>query len=332
MKSISERQTPIQKTVMSPQNGQSPSKPIRIWKISHGTRYTNPTLSRSGPGGRDDLQTKHLVSIHRKTRKKQGKNFLFEVKPNDFFYLCYGQDVQLLGRFRGGSLLNAKSDWPRRKYDVLRLALTKKFRGVNRRSWTPSGRTTCWMVPPGDLSSFEEMILKPHFGCSLRQLKGLNASSRQPEALGIKASKRIEEQTDLELEKRAGFQTDSTIRKKVELHAMAVVRKYFIDQGFDVEDHSKNHPYDLKCSKGKNAKYVEVKGTQTGGQVVALTKNEVAFVWANSGKCVLCVVRGIQVERHAGIKATGGQLEIDDPFILEDIKLTPLTYEFKRKE
>jgi hypothetical protein len=77
------------------------------------------------------------------------------------------------------------------------------------------------------------------------------------------------------LEKSAGYQSDPAIRKIVEDHAMKLVEADYRRSRFSVENTSKTEPYDFLCKKDDKKRYVEVKGTQTAGEMISLTHNEV---------------------------------------------------------
>src|SRR5207248_4581804 len=97
-------------------------------------------------------------------------------------------------------------------------------------------------------------------------------------------------------------------RKAIELHAMGRAQKEFVSRGYEVKDVSREEPYDLRCSKAQEVKYVEVKGTQTRGTDIVLTAGEVNFIEKNAPHSVLCVVHGITVTGMRSPKASGGKL------------------------
>jgi hypothetical protein len=141
----------------------------RIWKFSHGTDKTTPTLK----GKRDRLLIDRILTLYRNTpapgRSEPGQGELFrnEMKPEDLFYLCHGNDVQLLGRV-ASDLLHRRASWPQRRYNVIKRCLPNagKYHGP-KKWWSPSGNTTCWKVQPDQLPEFEKRILLPFFGLRL---------------------------------------------------------------------------------------------------------------------------------------------------------------------
>ena len=93
------------------------------------------------------------------------------MRRGDFFYLCYGNDVQLLGQV-ATDVLNPRARCLKRKYATVR----RLERGPwafrrHRKRWSPGGNTTCWPVPEVEHGAFEKDILKPFFGLTLGDLK-----------------------------------------------------------------------------------------------------------------------------------------------------------------
>lgn len=133
-------------------------------------------------------------------------------------------------------------------------------------------------------------------------------------------------------EQRAGFQSNPEIRRAVEEHAMREVRKALQKLGYDTfQDTSAFKPYDYTCMKNGTTFYVEVKGTQTGGKTVILTKNEIAHVRANPGMCVLVLVRNITVSGKGRVSVSGGTSEIRQPWQLhpDDLVATQFVWTVK---
>lgn len=145
------------------------------------------------------------------------------------------------------------------------------------------------------------------------------------------AAPAVVDSVELEIERSAGFQPNSRIRKVVELHAMGRAHKEFESRGYEVKDVSKKEPYDLRCTKSDEVKYVEVKGTQTGGMDIVLTAGEVAFIEKNTAQAILCIVHGITVKGRGRPKASGGKMTLMEPFDLSTGLLKPLAFTFTRK-
>lgn len=130
--------------------------------------------------------------------------------------------------------------------------------------------------------------------------------------------------------KGQGFVLDSKLRKALEDYAMKAAREYFEGLGYACEDHSKNHPYDLKCVSGAKSLYVEVKGTQTDGCEVILTPGEVKFAQDHKGEMALFILHSIQVAAGKGGKfeLSGGEPSLLLPWDVESENLKPVSYRY----
>jgi len=111
---------------------------------------------------------------------------------------------------------------------------------------------------------------------------------------------------------------------------MDLASAWFRKAGYDVEDVHSGRPYDLLCTKGSEVKYVEVKGTLSGGKRVILTAGEVSFIGGNKPRCRLCVVHDIKITKGRKPKASGGRISPDIPFDLSAGMLSPINYLYTR--
>lgn len=126
-------------------------------------------------------------------------------------------------------------------------------------------------------------------------------------------------------ERAAGFQSNPQIRGAIEDHAMKAAKKELEKQGFrKFENTAATRPYDFTCTRAGKKFFVEVKGTQTTGNAILLTKNEVKHVKANAGSCVLVIIHSIKVSRKKVAK--GGIPEITEKWNLAHGKLIPIQY------
>ena len=137
-----------------------------------------------------------------------------------------------------------------------------------------------------------------------------------------------EEASSLAQEKAAGFESDPRIRKAIEQHAMKEAQKALEKRGFSkFDDTSATKPYDFTCWREKKMFFVEVKGTQTLGKSVVLTKNEVRHVKLHPDNCVLVIVHSVKL---TGKKiATAGTPVVTEKWDLIDGELTPTQYVWK---
>jgi hypothetical protein len=127
-----------------------------------------------------------------------------------------------------------------------------------------------------------------------------------------------------------GFVLDSRLRKALEDFAMDAAKQYFEGQGYQWEDHSKNHPYDLRCVRDTEVRYVEVKGTQTDGSEVFLTPGEVEFARGHKNQMALFVLHSIQVARGDDDEwvLSGGEHSPLLPWNLDGGNLKPVSYKY----
>jgi hypothetical protein len=136
------------------------------------------------------------------------------------------------------------------------------------------------------------------------------------------------------LEKRQakcqGFMLDSKLRKALEDYAMDAAKRYFTSHGYSVEDCSKNHPYDLKCSKRKKLLYVEVKGTQTNGNGIFLTVGEVEHARSHKGQMALFLYHSIDVSENSKI-LSGGRRHLIECWDIDQGILQPISYKYELK-
>ena len=145
-----------------------------VWKISHGTEATGISDSDKKLFGK-----RHVAVVHSGTKAKalskvtQGQLFMEEIRKGDYFYLCYGNSIRLLGQFTGEKpVLNPelKDGWYEREYRVLAESKdTSPYTGM-KKWWTPNDNSTCIRVGDRDKPQFEELILQPYFGMSLEEL------------------------------------------------------------------------------------------------------------------------------------------------------------------
>ena len=112
---------------------------------------------------------------------------------------------------------------------------------------------------------------------------------------------------------------------------MHVATEYYESRGYKVTDTSANHPYDLVATRGSERLFVEVKGTQSAGESVFVTRNEVDHARRHARDSVLFVVHGIKVEGQGEeVQAHGGEVVVEFPWDPADHDLSPVQYEYRR--
>ncbi len=129
-----------------------------------------------------------------------------------------------------------------------------------------------------------------------------------------------------------GYMRDVKKRNAVEGHAMYVAYEHYFNNGYEVEDCSglRNIGYDYKCIKGDEVIEVEVKGTQTKGDSVMLTSNEVINAKTSQNQCDLFIVHSMEVEMQEGeYDITSHEVKVVEKWNPEDKDLEPKTYKYK---
>lgn len=92
-----------------------------------------------------------------------------------------------------------------------------------------------------------------------------------------------------------GLQMDPIIRKVVEDAAQDRLMSHYRDEGWQVTDTRHNRPYDAVAVKGSEMHYLEAKGTQSRGESVIVTRNEVENARRHPGLCMMGVWSGMRL-------------------------------------
>jgi Domain of unknown function (DUF3883) len=131
-----------------------------------------------------------------------------------------------------------------------------------------------------------------------------------------------------------GLLRDAAVRRAVELHAEDSAVAYFTNEGWDVErvGHLKLG-YDLDCrSSPGQSLHVEVKGTQSSGEEVLLTRNEV-FHLSVEAACpdqhALYVLSEITVTGTGNVDCDSGKRNCLLPWAMDVSLLTPTGYAYR---
>lgn len=128
-----------------------------------------------------------------------------------------------------------------------------------------------------------------------------------------------------------GIRIDAHTRKAVENYSMQKAMQFF-SKDYHVKDVSKTKSYDLHCTSKKNETehiFVEVKGTQTLGESVFLTKNEVNLAKENVSKMALYIQHSIQVSgKGKNCTASGGKRVVLMPWDINAGTLQPMAYSY----
>lgn len=131
--------------------------------------------------------------------------------------------------------------------------------------------------------------------------------------------------------KGQAFNSSVKARKAIENHSMKKARKYFekeLDYTF-LRDTSSNYSYDLEFEKNGKKLYVEVKGTQSDGKSVFLTRNEVLHTNKNKNNCAIYILHSIKLkETKAQCTCKGGKEHVILPWTISVNDLQVITYQY----
>lgn len=103
----------------------------------------------------------------------QGEDFMVTMKKGDFFYLCRGNSIRLLGRIDSDEVNEnpEKQDgWCERSYTVIAKSRDTNAYTGDKKWWTPNDNSTCIIVPMSETQLFEDYILKPYFDVTKEEL------------------------------------------------------------------------------------------------------------------------------------------------------------------
>lgn len=125
-----------------------------------------------------------------------------------------------------------------------------------------------------------------------------------------------------------GFQSDVEVRLMVESHAMNICKKYYLGEGYKVEDVSATHSCDFIITKNGESRFIEVKGTQTSGDTIILTKNEVSLSRTEGESMALFLVHSIAMNKKS-VKKNSGIISIINPWKVSEERLTPISFTYK---
>jgi hypothetical protein len=127
-----------------------------------------------------------------------------------------------------------------------------------------------------------------------------------------------------------GFAVSPKVRLAIEAFAMAKAKAHFEAKGYTVADVSKRECYDLRCERLGQRLYVEVKGTQSSGEEVLLTPNEVAHARERKNSMVLFIVHSITTTgSEDDPQVNSDKVSILEPWEIDRGTLKPLAYSYQ---
>jgi hypothetical protein len=103
-----------------------------------------------------ELRKRRVITLFENTGRGQGLAFREQMLPGDFFYLCHGNTIKLLGQITSSFRKSSKKRWVEREYRVIKECAHQltKFTGPQKK-WTPNYNSTCALVPTQELHRFE---------------------------------------------------------------------------------------------------------------------------------------------------------------------------------
>lgn len=120
-------------------------------------------------------------------------------------------------------------------------------------------------------------------------------------------------------------------RRAIERRAVELAIEYFrsTKNWESIKDTGSKESYDLLLTNKNKKLYVEVKGTQSRGEKVFLTKNEVKIHKKNYPSNALVVVSGIKLVKGDSPIASGGEVQVFHPWKIKDSDLTAMAFEYE---
>ncbi len=149
-----------------------------VWKISHGNDCISDTEAAA-------FDKRRVVVVHKDTAAKgkskvsQGEQFMANMKKGDFFYLCRGNSIRLLGRIDSDEVdenPQKQEGWCERSYTVIAESRDRNAYTGEKKWWTPNANSTCIAIPESEMQLFEDYILQPYFDITKEELMKNDAS------------------------------------------------------------------------------------------------------------------------------------------------------------
>src|SRR5688500_18412756 len=111
---------------------------------------------------------------------------------------------------------------------------------------------------------------------------------------------------------------------------MARAIDHFKQLGFAVTDVIARDSYNLDCHEDTERLRVEVNGTETKGEIIILSRNEVRLARQHQPHTALVVVHAIRCDITIdGPRATGGAVCVIQPWKPDEADLSAISYECK---
>lgn len=123
-----------------------------------------------------------------------------------------------------------------------------------------------------------------------------------------------------------GFNQSAEQRKAIEDYSMGKAVEYFKSQDYEfIADRSRTCSFDLEFKRSGVTYFVEVKGTQSKGDKVIVTRSEVEHAKAHCNNTILYVLHSIILD---DLVPSGGVETVKIPWIIDDEDLQVITYHY----
>lgn len=269
-----------------------------------------------------EISAQNYIKLVRNSRLREDKwwsitkNF-DKIRPNDEIFIYTGdKDKGIMGY----AIVTDKQGKDRKTWK-LRLSHDLDKSEMLYEKSIPAQKVRAWInFPRGAVYSLQD------FEVELKKLLPWCPSTSR-----VKVEKNIINFVENEIANSEGqkINTSSKARYAVEKYSMKRAQKYFEDLGYIVKDVSATQSYDLQCIKNGKELLVEVKGTQTSGRTILLTKNEVDNTRKNKAKTSLYILHSIKVITiEDKCEAKEGTEHVVNPWDIEMGTLTPTIYEY----
>ncbi|MDI1316897.1 AAA family ATPase [Flavobacterium sp.] len=149
----------------------------KIYKISHGIFKKSGKYKYTGIA--NVLEQNNWICLNSYTGRSQGKQFANDIKIGDFVYTCYGgDDLYCIGRVISNSkpldtdsdeLIKGDGEWIYREIEPLFYPINNSVRELkgDTRFFMPSGNSTFYEVPKGELDFMNKSIFQPKYNVNI---------------------------------------------------------------------------------------------------------------------------------------------------------------------
>ena len=150
-------------------DGTTTTESFKFWKLSHGQSCFSADVHKS-------YLENNMVVVHPETGKSQGECFTDDEREYDIFYVCYGNKrIEVLGMFTKQKsheiLSGSHKGWHKRLFKTIATAENPEaYEHELNKIWTPRHNSTFVRIPGDAKKEFEEKILEPCFGITLKDV------------------------------------------------------------------------------------------------------------------------------------------------------------------